>query len=82
MASTLPYLASPGSLTKALEKIKTAATPERVTFDFISTVIGVKGGGGRSLIPFLKRSGLVKTDAGAQCDCVAGDSSPEYFRSS
>ncbi len=67
MASTLPYLASPGSLTKALDKIKTAATPERVTFDFISTVIGVKGGGGRSLIPFLKRSGLVKTD-GAPAD--------------
>lgn len=67
MASTLPYLASPGSLTKALEKIKTAATPERVTFDFISTVIGIKGGGGRSLIPFLKRSGLVKTD-GAPTD--------------
>ncbi len=61
-ASTLPYLASPGSLTKALDKIKSAATPERVTYDFISTIIGVKGGGGRSLIPFLKRSGLVKTD--------------------
>ncbi len=62
MSEKLPYLASPGSLAKALEKIKSAATPERVTFDFVSTVIGIKGGGGRSLIPFLKRAGLVRSD--------------------
>jgi hypothetical protein len=62
MADKLPYLATPGSLTKTLEKIKSAATPEHVTYDFISTVIGIKGGTGRSLIPFLKRAGLVKSE--------------------
>lgn len=62
MADKLPYLASPGSLTKAFEKIKTAATPDRFTYDFVSTVIGIKGGTGRSLIPFLKRAGFVKSE--------------------
>ena len=62
MADKLPYLASPGSLTKAFEKIKAAATPDRVTYDFVSTVIGIKGGTGRSLIPFLKRAGFVKSE--------------------
>jgi len=67
MADKLPYLATPGSLVKALEKIKSAATPEHVTYDFISTVLGIKGGTGRSLIPFLKRAGLVKSE-GAPSD--------------
>ncbi len=62
MADKIPYLSSPGSLTKALEKIQQAATPDRVTYDFVSTVIGIKGGAGRALPPFLKRAGLVKTD--------------------
>jgi hypothetical protein len=62
MAEKLPYLVSPGSLTKTLEKIKSAATPERFTYDFMSTVIGIKGGTGRALVPFLKRAGLVKSE--------------------
>ena len=62
MASTLPYLASPGSLKTCLDKIKTAATPERVTSDFMSTLIGIKGGTGRALIPFLKKMGFVAPD--------------------
>lgn len=62
MANTIPYLVSSGSITKALEKIKSAATPERVTYDFVSTVVGLKGGTGRAIIPFLKRAGLVRTD--------------------
>ena len=62
MADKLPYLVSPGSLKKTLDKIKSAATPERVTYDFMSTVIGIKGGTGRALIPFLKRAGLVKSE--------------------
>jgi len=62
MAENPPYLASPGTVTKALEKIKAAATPDRFTTDFVHTVLGIKGGTGNALIPFFKRMGLVKSD--------------------
>jgi hypothetical protein len=59
---SLPYLASPGSLRSALERIRSAATPPRVTGDFVQTVLQIKGGTGRVLPPYLKRIGLVATD--------------------
>lgn len=62
MAENPPYLLSPGTLKTALEKIKSASTPPRFTGDFVETVIGIKGGSGRALIPFLKRIGLVGSD--------------------
>lgn len=62
MAEALPYLASPGSISKCLDKISEAATPDRVTGDFISTKLGIKGGSGRALLPFLKKIGLVNSD--------------------
>jgi len=62
MAQNLPYLLSPGTLTRAFEKIRKAATPERFSGDFVTTVIGIKGGAGQVLIPFFKRAGLVNSD--------------------
>lgn len=62
MAENPPYLLSPGTLARALEKIRQAATPERFTGDFVATVVGIKGGSGRALIPFFKRAGFVKSD--------------------
>lgn len=62
MSVNLPYVASPGSIKSALEKIRTAATPERVTKDFVTTVLQIKGGTGGSLPPFLKRIGFVASD--------------------
>lgn len=62
MATTLPYLASPGSIKTCLEKIKSAATPERVTQDFITTKLQIKGGTGAALIPYLKKIGFVASD--------------------
>jgi len=60
MAGTgLPYLAAPGSIKSGLEKIRAAATPERVTQDFMTTKLQIKGGTGTALIPFLKKIGLV-----------------------
>ncbi len=47
MPISLPYLASPGSIKTAFERIRLAATPDRVTGDFISTKIQIKGGAGR-----------------------------------
>jgi hypothetical protein len=62
MAVTLPYLAAPGSIKTALERIRSAATPDRVTRDFISTKLQIKGGTGAALIPFLKKIGFVASD--------------------
>jgi hypothetical protein len=59
---SLPYLAAPGSLKTALDKIKIAATPDRVTRDFVSTKLQIKGGTGAALIPFLKKVGFVASD--------------------
>ena len=61
-ATPLPYLASPGSIKTALEKIRAAATPERVTGDFMNTKLQIKGGTGSALIPFLKKIGFVASD--------------------
>jgi len=57
----LPYVVSTGSLTKALEKIQSAATPGRFTQEFLAT-LGMKGGSARPVIPFLKRTGFLASD--------------------
>lgn len=62
MPANLPYLASPGSIKAALERIKLAATPERVTGDFVTTKLQIKGGTGSAIPPFLKKIGLVLSD--------------------
>lgn len=67
MAASLPYLTSPGSIKTALEKLRSAATPDRVTKDFVSTVLQMKGGTGGTIPPFLKRIGFVGSD-GAPTD--------------
>lgn len=58
----LPYVVSTGSLTKALEKIQSAATPGRFTQEFLATTLGMKGGSARPVIPFLKRTGFLASD--------------------
>lgn len=65
--ASLPYLASPGSIKTALERIRSAATPDRVTTDFITTKLQIKGGTGFAILPFLKKIGFVATD-GAPTD--------------
>lgn len=67
MPANLPYVATPGSIKTALERIRSAATPERVTKDFVTTVLQIKGGTGGNLPPFLKRIGFVGSD-GAPTD--------------
>jgi hypothetical protein len=62
MAESIPYLSTPGSLRIALDKIADAATPERVTGDFVRTVLGLKGGTAGAMIPYLKRIGMVASD--------------------
>jgi hypothetical protein len=62
VAVTLPYLASPGSIKTCLGKIKAAATPNRVTQDFVTTKLQIKGGTGAALIPYLKKIGFAASD--------------------
>jgi hypothetical protein len=62
MAASLPYLVAPGSIKTALERIRSAATPDRVTRDFVTTKLQIKGGTGFALIPYLKKIGLVASD--------------------
>jgi Family of unknown function (DUF5343) len=62
MESSLPYVYSPGSIKTALERIRQAATPDRVTRDFVTTKLSIKGGTGAAMIPFLKKIGLVNSD--------------------
>lgn len=59
---SLPYVASPGSVKTCLEKIQQASVPQRVTVDFIQTVLNIKGGTGSALVPFLKKIGFVSSE--------------------
>jgi len=60
--STLPYITAYGNITKALDKIKTAATPDRFSQDFLEKTLGMTGGGNRPVLPFLKRTGFLNRD--------------------
>ncbi len=60
--ANLPYMSSSNSLKTAFEKIRTAATPQRVTTDFVNKVLQLKGGTGGAVTPFLKRVGFVASD--------------------
>jgi Family of unknown function (DUF5343) len=58
----LPYVTAYGNITKALDKIKTAATPDRFSQDFLEKTLGMTGGGNRPVLPFLKRTGFLNQD--------------------
>ena len=60
--ANLPYVSSSNSLKTAFDRIRTAATPPRVTTDFVNTVLQIKGGTGGAIAPFLKRVGFVASD--------------------
>jgi hypothetical protein len=58
----LPYVTATGNVEKALLGIKAAATPERVTQDFVKTILKIRGGSGDQIAAFLKKIGFVKVD--------------------
>ncbi|WP_156373523.1 DUF5343 domain-containing protein [Pseudorhodoferax sp. Leaf267] len=60
--ANLPYVTSSSSLKTAFDKIRSAATPPRVTTDFVNTVLQIKGGTGGAITPFLKRVGFAASD--------------------
>jgi hypothetical protein len=63
----LPYVTGYGNITKTLDGIKTASTPERFTQDFLANTLNLKGGSPKPVIPFLKRVGFLGSD-GAPSD--------------
>ena len=58
----IPYLAAPGSIEKALQGIKQASVPQRVTGDFAKSILKLPGGTGTAIVPYLKRMGFVNSD--------------------
>lgn len=62
MAVKLPYMVSPGTIPKILEKIENNRRPDRFTQDFLETKLGHSGGSARPIIPLLKRMGFLGSD--------------------
>ncbi len=62
MAPTPPYVNAYGNIAKALVRIQAAATPSRFSQDFLATMLGMKGGSARAVIPYLKRIGFLSGD--------------------
>lgn len=62
MSAKLPYLASPGNVPKALTAIRKAATPPRVSQDFVKTKLGIPGSSGDQVATLLKRIGFASSD--------------------
>lgn len=62
MSKKLPYMSAPGALTKILPKIKEAAVPTTFNPDFLSTILGFKGGNYRTFISWAKKCGLLNSD--------------------
>lgn len=62
MAESLPYMNSTGLVSKILEAIKVAKTPDRFSTDYLSTVLGYGSGSARPFIPLAKRIGFLNSD--------------------
>jgi hypothetical protein len=60
--ASLPYISSPGNIDKALNGIKNAAVPDRVSQDFVKTILKISGGSGAQMTSFLKKIGLSNAD--------------------
>lgn len=60
--ATLPYITAPGNIDKALRGIKSAATPERVSQDFVKTILQIPGGSGDQVTSYLKKIGFTNPD--------------------
>jgi hypothetical protein len=60
--AALPYITAPGNIERALNSIKSASTPERVTQDFVKTILKIPGGSGDQITSFLKKIGFVNPD--------------------
>lgn len=62
MSINIPYMATPWTLPKILEKIKAAAVPENFNSDFLSTKLWFKWGTARAFISWAKKCNLLNSD--------------------
>lgn len=60
--ASLPYVTSPGNIDKALNGIRSAAVPDKVSQDFVKTILKIPGGSGAQITAFLKKLGLAGVD--------------------
>jgi hypothetical protein len=60
--AALPPITAPGNIDRALRAIQSAATPERVSQDFVKTILKISGGSGNQVTSFLKKIGFVNAD--------------------
>lgn len=60
--TSLPYVTGPGNIEKTLNGIKAAAVPERVSQDFVKTILKIPGGSGDQMTTFLKKIGFSGSD--------------------
>ena len=60
--TALPYVTSSGNIDRALNGIKSAAVPQRVSQDFVKTILKIPGGSGDQMTSFLRKLGLVNND--------------------
>lgn len=60
--ASLPYITATGNVEKALNAIKSAATPSSVSQDFVKTILGIKGGSGNQITSYLKKIGFAGAD--------------------
>jgi hypothetical protein len=60
--ASLPYVTATGNVEKALLAIKSAATPDKVTQDFVKTILKIPGGSGNQMNSLLKKLGFVNGD--------------------
>lgn len=60
--ASLPYVTAPGNVTKAFNGIAEAATPERISQDFVKEILKIPGGSGDQMTAYLKKVGLANPD--------------------
>ena len=58
----LPYVTTPGKITVALDAIKSAAVPPKITQDFVKTKLNIQGSTGDQITSFLKKINFATSD--------------------
>src|SRR6056297_2460471 len=56
--TNLPYIASPGNIPRALDGIIQAPVPERVSQDFVKSILKITGSSGDQITSYLKKIGF------------------------
>lgn len=60
--ASLPYISTPGNIERALNAIKSAATPRAVSQDFVKTILQITGGSGNEMTAYLRKIGFTNED--------------------